>query len=194
VLAAWDRPLAQVDELDLLAYRELCQEIGLKAATINKRFCAIRLLLRRCVQVGAIPRDPAARLDGLTLQTSKFGAFPSLSLRQARQLLEACELDSTPRGARDRLAFRLGLRTGLRVSEILSIRPDNMRQAESYGVLTVPAKGGAEHKTKLSPSLASSGESVARPAGRRLRPPEELHFQRSSSHRGDRSFLIRSAL
>ena len=153
VLASWDRPLAQVDELDLLAYRELCQKLGLKAATINKRFCAIRLLLRRCVQVGAISRNPAARLDGLTLQTAKFGAFPSLSLVQSRQLLEACDLDATPRGRRDRLAFRLGLRTGLRVSEILAVCPDSLRQADGYGVLTVRAKGGAEHQTKLSSSL-----------------------------------------
>jgi integrase/recombinase XerD len=152
-LEIWGRDLQEVDELDLLAYRELCQESGLAAATINKRFCAVRLLLRRLVQVGQLERNPASRLDGLTLQTSSFGAYPSLSVAQACQLLEACSADPTPRGARDRLAFRLGLRTGLRVSEILALRPEDIRQAEAYGVATIPAKGGADHQTKLSPSL-----------------------------------------
>jgi integrase/recombinase XerD len=103
----------------------------------------LRHFYRTRLRSGAIAADPTLLLDAPKLPRSLPKA---LSEAQVDALIAAPDV-STPLGLRDRAMFELIYATGLRVSELVGIRTDqiNLRQ----GVARVTGKGNKERLVPL---------------------------------------------
>ena len=106
---------------DLIAFSEALSARGLAPATRRRRLAAARSLLRHRARVGA--REPDAR---------RVVPLPRLPRRLPRALSQAdverlvTHPDATPRGLRDRAALELLYGAGLRVSELVGLRPGDL--------------------------------------------------------------------
>ncbi len=122
----------------LLAY--LAQRVadGAQPRTTARLLSSIRRFYRYLVREGRLQEDPSARIDSPRLGRP----LPeSLSEEEVESLLAAPDIRG-PIGLRDRGMLELAYATGLRVSELVQLRCDqvNFRQ----GVLRVVGKGGKE--------------------------------------------------
>jgi integrase/recombinase XerD len=116
---------------------------GYSARSNARLTSTLRHFFRQRLRQGAIVEDPTLLLDAPKLPRSLPKA---LSEREVEALLRAPDVD-TPLGLRDRAMFELIYATGLRVSELVGLRTDqiNLRQ----GALRVTGKGGKERLVPL---------------------------------------------
>lgn len=138
-LADWaGRPLLSLggDALqDWLAWR---QAEGLVARSTARAVSAVRRFYRWALAEGRIEIDPTLRLNGPTLALT----LPKdLSEVEVEALLAAPEV-SVPLGLRDRALLELLYACGLRVSELVALRVDQVNLRA--GVLRVLGKGRKE--------------------------------------------------
>jgi integrase/recombinase XerD len=116
---------------------------GYTARSNARLLSTLRHFYRTRLRSGAIAEDPTLLLDAPKLPR----ALPkALSESQVDALIAAPDV-STPLGLRDRAMFELIYATGLRVSELVGIRTEqiNLRQ----GVARVTGKGGTERLVPL---------------------------------------------
>jgi len=116
---------------------------GYTARSNARLISTLRLFYRTRLRMGAITQDPTVLLEAPKLPRPLPKA---LSEREVEALLRAPDVD-TPSGLRDRAMFELIYATGLRVSELVTLRTEqiNLRQ----GVLRVTGKGGKERLVPL---------------------------------------------
>ena len=121
---------------DLEPFTLALRERGLAAATVRRRMAAARSLLRHRTREGArtvgvrdvpLPRAPQAPPHALTAE-------------QTIALVE--HPGTTPLGLRDRAVLELLYGAGLRVSELVGMRPGDLDQ--EAGLVRVLGKGGRE--------------------------------------------------
>ena len=116
---------------------------GYSARSNARLLSTLRHFYRTRQRLGTLEVDPTLLLD-----TPKLGRpLPkALSEAQVEALIHAPDVD-TPLGLRDRAMFELLYATGLRVSELVGLRADqvNLRQ----GVLRVMGKGSKERLVPL---------------------------------------------
>lgn len=115
-----------------------------KASTANRRLAALRRFFLWAIRRGLCVQDPC-----LGLHTARQPArFPhTLSEAQVEALLEAPNTDST-RGLRDRAMIETLYATGLRVSELVNLKVQDISLGE--GVLRViMGKGGKDRLVPL---------------------------------------------
>jgi integrase/recombinase XerD len=128
-----------------LLYRYLAVRAAAKyTARSNARLLStLRRYYKLMRRIGAVEQDPTLLLDAPTLPRSLPKA---LSEREVEGLIRAPDV-TAPRGLRDRAMLELLYATGLRVSELVSLRADqiNLRQ----GVLRVTGKGGKDRLVPL---------------------------------------------
>lgn len=116
---------------------------GVTARTTARRLASIRAFFRFLCVRGDVALNPATELEAPRLPRS----LPQgLSEREVEALLEAPDT-TCARGLRDRAMLELLYATGLRVSELVSLRLDelNLRQ----GAVRVVGKGGRERIVPL---------------------------------------------
>jgi integrase/recombinase XerD len=111
---------------------------GYSARSNARLLSTLRHFYRIQLRIGAIAQDPTLLLDSPKLPRPLPKA---LSEGEVEALIRAPDVD-TPLGLRDRAMFELIYATGLRVSELIGVRVDqiNLRQ----GVLRVTGKGGKD--------------------------------------------------
>jgi integrase/recombinase XerD len=116
---------------------------GYSARSNARLTSALRHFFRQRLRLGAIAADPTLLLDAPKLPRSLPKA---LSETQVEALIRAPDIE-TPLGLRDRAMFELIYATGLRVSELVGLRTEqvNLRQ----GALRVTGKGGKERLVPL---------------------------------------------
>ncbi len=116
---------------------------GYSARSNARLLSTLRHFYRLRLRQGAIAQDPTLLLDAPKLPKPLPKA---LSEAQVDALIQAPQVD-TPLGLRDRAMFELIYATGLRVSELVGLRTEqvNLRQ----GVLRVTGKGGKERLVPL---------------------------------------------
>ncbi len=128
-----------------LLYRYLAVRAAAKyTARSNARLLStLRRYYRLMRRIGAVEQDPTLLLEAPKLPRSLPKA---LSESEVEGLIRAPDV-TTPRGLRDRAMLELLYATGLRVSELVSLRADqiNLRQ----GVLRVTGKGGKDRLVPL---------------------------------------------
>src|SRR6476661_7805043 len=106
---------------DLEAFAGALERAGLSPATRRRRLAAARSLMRHRGRIGARPLDARAIVP-----------LPRLPKRLPRVLsADQCKLlvehpDATPLGLRDRAALELLYGGGLRVSELVALRPGDL--------------------------------------------------------------------
>jgi integrase/recombinase XerD len=116
---------------------------GFTARSNARLLSTLRHFYRTRLRIGAISEDPTLLLDAPKLPRSLPKA---LSEAQVDALIAAPDV-ATSLGLRDRAMFELIYATGLRVSELIGIRTEqlNLRQ----GIVRVTGKGGKERLVPL---------------------------------------------
>ncbi|QWD87855.1 site-specific tyrosine recombinase XerD [Polynucleobacter paludilacus] len=141
-----------VGEKELTAY--IASKRSDKATTANRRLTVFKRFYRHALRMNLVKADPC-----LGLRAAKQALrFPkTLSEAQVTDLLNAPDID-TPLGLRDRTMLELMYASGLRVSEIVSLKTIAIGLNEGV-VRVVNGKGGKE---RLVPFGAEAGQWLCR--------------------------------
>ena len=134
---AHDRTIDQSTEVDLLGYA-VARHAGSKATTSNRRLTVFKRYFRWAVRERIVTADPTLKL-GSAKQPPRLPK--TLSEAQVEALLAAPDVD-TPLGLRDRTMLELMYASGLRVSELVTLKSVHLSLAE--GALRVTGKGTKE--------------------------------------------------
>ncbi|MCJ0762624.1 site-specific tyrosine recombinase XerD [Variovorax terrae] len=137
-LAGQGRTLPQTQEADLNDYMALRYREKGKATSANRRLTVFKRYFRWALRERLITADPTLRLQAgkQALRVPK-----TLTEHQVETLLAAPDAD-TLLGLRDRTMLELMYASGLRVSELVTLKTFNVSMSE--GVLRVLGKGSKE--------------------------------------------------
>jgi integrase/recombinase XerD len=137
------RALLALRQADLAEFIGTLREAGLSARSVARSVHAVRGLYRFCVREGRLDADPMENLKA----PRAFKALPRfLSPAQVESLLAAPDVD-TPLGVRDRAILEVFYATGLRVSELISLRASDVDLR--MGLVTCFGKGRKERLVPL---------------------------------------------
>jgi integrase/recombinase XerD len=136
-LASRSRTLAQTSELDLQAYFSE-RHATTKATTANRRLTVFKRYFRWALREGMVQADPTLKLQSAkqALRVPK-----TLSEAQVEALLAAPDT-SQALGVRDRTMLELMYASGLRVTELVTLKTFNLSLNDN--VLRVMGKGSKE--------------------------------------------------
>lgn len=137
------RSLLSADKADLLAYLGVMIEQGKKPRSSARVLSCMRQFYQYALRENLVASDPSSQLESPALGRP----LPkSLSEAEVEALLKAPD-DASAEGLRDRAMLELLYATGLRVSELIGLRPDQLSLAQ--GVVRVIGKGGKERLVPL---------------------------------------------
>ena len=156
---------ADIGPDEIVAYVERLRQRGLKPASVARRLSALRGFYRHLVREGDLRRDPTEHVD---LPHPSRPLPKALSKSDALALVECVDL-SRPRGVRDRALLELLYATGMRASECLALRLDDLNLTAGYIVCT-----GKGNKQRLVP-VGTEALARARVYLRDVRPLYALH-------------------
>jgi integrase/recombinase XerD len=115
------------------------KDLGLASTTIRRQISAVRTYFRFLAGEGHVASDPSARLD--TPKTWR--TLPAvLTVPEIERLLSAPDTTAEPLALRDRALLEFAYATGVRVSELVHLRQQDVLFAE--GVARVRGKGNKE--------------------------------------------------
>lgn len=138
-----DKTLLLVDRIDLMDYLGSRMKAGYKARSTARMMSCLRSFYRYLIRENRISEDPTQNLE-----SPKLGRpIPdSLTEMEVDDLLEAPDIKTTL-GMRDRTMLEVLYATGLRVSELVGLRLEqvNLRQ----GLVRVMGKGNKERLVPL---------------------------------------------
>jgi integrase/recombinase XerD len=117
---------------DLVSWLERLRARGLAPASVARRLSAVRGFYRHLVREGQAPRDPTEHLDAPRATRPLPRA---LSREWASALVEAPDT-GRPAGLRDRAVLELLYATGMRASECLGLRLEDVNLAAGYVICT----------------------------------------------------------
>ena len=175
---AWD--LVTSDDLD--RYREWL-DARYARTTTNRRLSVVRSLYAEAHRRHRIHDDPAARLRGVRGRDERNGGV--LTRQEAREVMEAIHAD-LHRPSRRILARRdlalvgLLLRTGVRRSEVVSLRVRSLGTAQGHNIATLVGKGNVTRTIKIPTDLQrdiAAWLEAAADAGVTLRPDDPLFVE-----------------
>jgi integrase/recombinase XerD len=146
-LLAWKgrdgRDLLELQQADLAAFMASLRQGGLAARSVARCVHALKGLYRFAVREGRLEADPMENLRA----PRAFRALPRyLSGAQVEALLKAPDT-RTPLGLRDRAILETMYATGLRASEVIGLRPNDVDL--SVGIVTAFGKGRKERLVPL---------------------------------------------
>lgn len=144
--------LYSVQEKDLTAY--IAHRRADKATTANRRLTVFKRFYRHALRMNLIKNDPCI---GLRAAKQALRFPKTLSEDQVTALLNAPDIE-TPLGLRDRTMLELMYASGLRVSEIVSLKTVALGLNEGV-VRVVNGKGGKE---RLVPFGGEAGQWLRR--------------------------------
>jgi integrase/recombinase XerD len=127
-----------LDAVALTAYMESLAVRGFKVASQRRHLAAVRGLVRELITGGFLERDPT---QALKLRPHPRPLPRTLGPSDIEALIAAIDL-STLRGLRDRAMLEMAYSCGLRVSELIALRLDQVDLEAK--VVIVLGKGGKE--------------------------------------------------
>lgn len=142
---AWycDEPRLAFNRTVVVRYRSFLESLSLSASTINLHLSAIRRLADESAENGWLSPELVTgirRVKGVKLLGRRIGNW--LTGSQAQELLNAASRD-TLRGVRDAAMLGLLLGCGLRRSEVVGLRLDQLQLREGHWVIVdLVGKGG----------------------------------------------------
>jgi integrase/recombinase XerD len=141
--------LLQAQRADLLGYLAELTEAGRKPRSAARLLSCARQFYQYALREGWLQADPSARIDAPRIGRP----LPkSLTEAEVEALLEAPDL-ADPEGLRDRSMFELLYATGLRVTELVGLRPEQVSLTQ--GVIRVVGKGGKERLVPMGDEAQS---------------------------------------
>ncbi len=134
------------EQLD--AFISALHAAGYRSSTVARKVAATRAFLRFLYAEGVIQ---AELLDWLHQPKIEKRLPHTLSREQAMRLLEAASKDDTPLSLRDRALLELLYATGMRATEVIGIKTDDVDLAA--GSVRCSGKGGKERILPLYPEV-----------------------------------------
>lgn len=128
---------------DLLDYLALLTQQGRKPRSAARLLSCLRQFYQFLLRQGLITTDPSARVDAPKLGRP----LPKTLTEGDVEALLAAPLTDDARGHRDRTMLELLYATGLRVSELVGLAPQQVSLVQ--GVVRVTGKGGKERLVPL---------------------------------------------
>ena len=141
--------LLQAEQQDLLDYLAVRSKRKDSPRSSARLLSCLRQFYQHALREGAVKIDPSAQID-----SPKLGRpLPkSLTEQEVEALLNAPD-QGEPEGFRDRVMLEVLYATGLRVSELVGLRPDQVSLTQ--GVLRVTGKGGKDRLVPLGDEAIS---------------------------------------
>ncbi len=135
--------LLQASRYDLLDYLALLAQSGRKARSSARLLSSLRQFFQHALRQQWIAEDPSAHID-----SPKLGRpLPkTLTETEVERLLAAPNVND-PQGHRDRTMLEVLYATGLRVSELVDLRPEQISLTQ--GLARVMGKGAKERLVPL---------------------------------------------
>jgi integrase/recombinase XerD len=150
------RALVQVQRSDLLDYLAVLARQGRKPRSSARVLSCLRQFYGHLLRQGAITEDPSERVEAPRLGRP----LPkTLTEADVEALLAAPDADD-PRGHRDRTMLEVLYASGLRVTELVTLRPDAVSLTQ--GVVRITGKGDKERLVPLGEEATSWLASYAR--------------------------------
>jgi integrase/recombinase XerD len=138
-----NKDLVDVDRIDLMDYMGSRMKAGYKARSTARMMSCIRSFYRYLVRENTISEDPTQNLEGPKLGRP----IPdSLTEDEINRLLDAPDIKTTL-GMRDRTMLEVLYATGLRVSELVGLRLEQMNLRQ--GLVRITGKGNKERLVPL---------------------------------------------
>ena len=130
--------LERVERINIVKYFQALRGAGISARSVARALAAIRGMFRFLVAERHLKHDPTENLENPKLWTN----LPkSLQPEEVEALLKAPDV-ATPDGLRDRAMLELLYATGLRVSELIKVRIEDV--VMDAGFLRTIGKGSKE--------------------------------------------------
>jgi integrase/recombinase XerD len=143
------RRLTEARRLDLLDYLTHLSRQGRKPRSTARLLSCQRQFYRYLLRIGSIREDPSARVDAPKLGRP----LPkTITEREVEMLLGAPDPED-PLGHRDRTMLEVLYATGLRVSELVGLRPGQV--SLNQGLVRVLGKGSKERLVPLGEEAAN---------------------------------------
>ena len=172
----------------LLAYLAASVDAGMRPRTSARRLSTLRQFYHWAVREQLCPHDPTAQIEAPRLGRP----LPkSLSEQEVEALLTAPDTENAE-GLRDRTMLEVLYATGLRVSELVGLQPDQL--SLNQGLVRVVGKGGKERLVPLGDeALAWLGRYLAhsRPVLLDGRPGDQLFATRRGAGMTRQAFWYR---
>jgi integrase/recombinase XerD len=143
------RSVETLDRKDLEAFVRSLMASGLSPRSVSRAVATVRGFYKFITAEQKLSKNPA---DDLRSPRAWPSLPKSLSLEDVDRLLSQPDT-STPRGLRDKALIELLYATGLRVSELISLRAGDLHIDEGY--LTCVGKGDKERMVPMGQEAAS---------------------------------------
>jgi len=120
----------EVSETSLNSYVLFLEKEGKAASTISRYIASFKGFFEYCLKSGTIAEDPAERLKPPKVEKK----FPQiLTISETQKLMDGPDLQCD-KGIRDRAMLELLYATGIRVSELISLKTTDMNLPMEYVV------------------------------------------------------------
>ncbi len=149
--------VSEVTETTLNSYILFLEKEGKAASTVSRYIASFKGYFEYCLKRGVITSDPAERLKPPKVEKK----FPQiLTISETEQLMNGPDVKSD-KGIRDRAMLELLYATGIRVSELISLKVEDMNLSMEYVVCHEKSKDriipfGSEAKKALSVYLGDT--------------------------------------
>ena len=162
--------LDAVAEYDVIGWRDNLAN-DCKPSTVNRKLAALSALFRWAVETEQVERDPTVHVNGLSQQPV---SPKGLSDQDLTRILRKAALSGS---LRDRALLELLAATGLRASEVASLRVGDLDLGERHGWVTVRAPKAKRRKERRVPVKVKARRVVQECLESRGEPsPEEPVF------------------
>lgn len=144
--AGLEKDLLSLERDDLRGFIQHLHRSGLEAKSIGRTLVTVRNLYKFLLLDGIIKRDPSVNLE----TPKSWQSLPKfLIAEEVEQLLASPDL-TTDVGIRDKAMLEVLYATGLRVSELVSLKVSDLNL--NLGLLTTLGKGSKERSVPLGRS------------------------------------------
>ena len=143
------RDLLSVERDDLLAFVRHLHQAGMDPRSIGRVLVTVRGFYKYLILDGLLKRDPSANIE----TPKSWQSLPKFLVpEEVEKLLESPDL-KTGEGIRDKAMLEVLYATGLRVSELVSLKVTDLNL--DLGLLTTLGKGSKERSVPIGKSAIS---------------------------------------
>jgi integrase/recombinase XerD len=143
------RELVSVEREDLIAFIRYLNELGLDAKSIGRTLVTVRGLYKFLILDGYLNRDPSANLE----TPKSWQSLPKFLIPEEVERLLASPDLTTHIGIRDKAMLEVLYATGLRVSELVSLKISDLNL--DLGIVTTLGKGSKERSVPMGKSAVN---------------------------------------
>lgn len=147
----------EVSETSLNSYVLFLEKEGKAASTVSRYIASFKGFFEYCLKHGVVAQDPTERLKPPKVEKK----FPQiLTISETKKLMDSPDLNSE-KGIRDKAMLEVLYATGIRVSELLSLKMEDMNLNMEYIVCHEKAKDriipfGSEAKAALEAYIGAA--------------------------------------